>query len=372
MRIYLFHLALSLSVLLFTQGPCPAQATAAQQPLVAQLPQGGVVVFRVKTTSLKTETRAAETEPGVRLPLSPQVLVGEGNVVHRWLTDERGNLVFGYDLRVELLAGSDSFRVSARPLDRRFEARFPALTTGATAEGSRMPPSASTLLRATEEQVVADGETFALDVLINERLGLKVVDYIKVSAEGTHLPVPGYALPARDFALTNVELGVRNYQLSVDGDVLRTASARRSCTGSLVWFALPEGGRFIFSLVPHEGYDFRKLGVIENNKIAFTWKDKRYEWTSDGPVVGSGGVWNLWVLHDPTYVDPFARPASSAAPESKLARMLKDPLGTLSEPAGDVRRNGWQTKERRSVLPVRRVRVQIGGANSIRDLLPKN
>jgi hypothetical protein len=372
MKSTLFRLTLSLGLLLCAQGHAPAQSAAQQPPLVAQLPQGGVVVFRVKTTQLKPDTRAVASEPGVSLPLAPWVLAGEGNVIHRWLTDEQGTLVFGYDLRVEPLAGGNRFRVSARPLDRQFEARLSQAQAGATAQGSQTPMAASTLLRATEEQVVADGETFALDVLINEQLGLKVVDYIKVAAEATQGPMPGFGPPARDFALTNVELGVRNYQLSVDGEVLRTASARRSCTGSLIWFALPEGGRFIFSLVPHEGYDFRKLGVIENNRIAFAWQGKRYEWTSEGPVVGSGGVWNLWVLHDPSYVDPFARPAAGAATESKLGRILRDPLGTLAEPAGDGRRNGLQTKERSAAQAVRRVRVQIGGANSIRDLLPKN
>ncbi|HEX8137749.1 MAG TPA: hypothetical protein VF544_09175 [Pyrinomonadaceae bacterium] len=376
MRRELFHLTLLLSVLLFAQGYGLAQSAAAPQPpppLVAQLPQGAVVVFRVKTTQLNRDARAARSESGLRLPLAPQVLAGEGNVIHRWLSDEKGNLVFGYDLRVEPLAGTHSFRVSARPLDPQFEARLSAAATGGvTAQGLRIESAAATLLRATEEQVVSDGETFALDVLVNEQLGLKVVDYIKVSREATGRPTPGYGPTPRDFALTNVELAVRNYQLSVDGEVLRTASARRSCRGSLIWFALPEGGRFIFSLVPHEGYDFRKLGVIENNRVAFTWKGKRYEWTSDGPIVGSGGVWNLWVLHDAAYVDPFAQPPSGVGPESKLAQILRDPLGTLSEPVGDGRRNGLQTKERRSAVTVRRVRVSIGGANSLGDLLPKN
>jgi hypothetical protein len=370
MKPYLFYLGLLLSVLLFTQRIACAQTTQ-QQPLVAPLPQGGVVVFKIKTTPLNTNTRAADSESGLRLPLTAQVLAGAGNVFHRWLTDEKGNLVFGYDLLVEPVAGTNRFKVSARPLDRQFEARFPASSTGASPERSQMPLALSTLLRATEEQIVSDGETIALDVLVNEQLGLKVVDFIKVATESPRLPAPGVVAPPRDFTVTNVELAIKNYQLNIDGETLRTASARRSCTGALVWFALPEGGRFIFSLAPHEGYDFRKLGVIENNKIAFTWKGTRYEWISDAPVVGSGGSWNLWVLHDPSYVDPFTPPANNAGPESKLARMLRDPLGTLSEPVGDGRRNSLQTKERRAAAAAKRVRVLIGGANNIESLLPK-
>lgn len=341
------------------------------QPVIVSLPRGGHVAFRAKTTTLNPGTT-----PGVAdlsLPLTTQLQLGEGNVVHRLLVDGKGNIVFGYDLMVDASAAIHTFRVTARPLDKLFEARLSARREGSAAN-AQTPLTVNTLTSSTGEHTVEDGETFALDLLVNDRLGLKVVDFVKVAADKSRLQLaPVAPVPARDFAVTNVELAVSNYQLKVDGTPLHTASVRRSCTGSLLWFALPDQGRFIFSLAPHAGYAFEKVGVIEDNKIAFSWKGVRYEWVSEAPIVGSGGVWNLWVLHDATYADGFQSPVDKGKGESRLAQVLTDPLGSLAERIGDPRRSSdLQTREPRSAQQRGRIPVRIGGANSIESLLPKN
>jgi hypothetical protein len=362
------------AVLLLLAATVHAQeAVGAGQPSIVSLPRGGHVAFRVKTTPLNVNavTTTGEAEPS--LPLSAQVQLDEGNVVHRLLVDGHGNIVFGYDLVVDSLTATHTFKVTARPLDKMFEARLRARREGVTGS-SQKPFTVNTLNHSTGEHTVEDGETFALDLLVNDQLGLKVVDYVKVAADKSRLQLaPSAPLPARDFAVTNVELAVNNYQLKIDGTTLRTASVRRGCTGSLLWFALPEQGRFIFSLAPHNGYDFEKVGVIEDNKIVFAWKGVRYEWISEAPIVGSGGVWNLWVLHDPKYVDGFRPPGDKRSEASRLERMLADPLGTLAEKIGDPRRSSdLQTREPRSTQTKERVPVRIGGANSIESLLPVN
>src|SRR3712207_8722088 len=52
------------------------------------------------------------------------------------------------------------------------------------------------------------------------------------------------------------------------------------------WLALRDRGRFVFSLVPRAGYDFRKAARLEGNKISFEWEGERFEWVSTEPVVG--------------------------------------------------------------------------------------
>jgi hypothetical protein len=346
---------------------------SAGQPAIVSLPRGGHVAFRAKTTPLDVSAGTTPGEADLSLPLAAQVQLDEGNVVHRLLADAQGNIIFGYDLVVDALTTAHTFRVTARPLDRLFEARLRARREGLVGN-SQKPFTVKTLNRATGEHTVEDGETFALDLLVNDQLGLKVVDYVKVATDKSRLQLaPSAPVPARDFAVTNVELAVNNYQLRIDGANVRTAGVRRSCTGSLLWFALPEQGRFIFSLAPHNGYGFEKVGVIEDNKIVFSWKGVRYEWISEAPIVGSGGVWNLWVLHDPAYVDGFQAPGNRRSEESKLERVLTDPIGTLAEKIGDPRRGSdLQTREPRSAQAVERVRVRIGGASSIESLLPKN
>lgn len=361
-------------VCLLAATPSARAQRDAPQPLVVSLPQGGFVAFRMKTTPLDINVSTADKESELRLPLTAQVLADDGNVVHRLLVDDKGVLIFGYDLVVEPLATGQRFKVSARPLDREFEARLRARSGAVAARGAQTPFNVSTLAGATGEQHVADGETFALDLMVNEQLGLKVVDYVKVSAEKSRLFAPPVPSPARDFAVTNVELAVNNYQLQIDGETLRTSGVRRSCAGALVWFSLPGRGRFIFSLAPHEGYDFRKVGLVEDNKIAFTWGDVRYEWISDAPIVGSGGgAWNLWVLHDPHDADTFAPPpVAEDRQESKFARVLRDPLRVLAERRGDLREEGGsRSAEKRSARVSERVRVRVGGADRIETLLPK-
>jgi hypothetical protein len=343
------------------------------QPVIVSLPQGGHVAFRVKTTTLNVNAGTTPGEADLSLPLATQVQLGESGVVHRLLVDGHGNIVFGYDLMVDANNAAHTFKVTARPLDKLFESRLSARPEG-TSVRSQTPFNVNTLSRSTGEHTVEDGETFALDLLVNDRLGLKVVDYVKVATDKSRLQLaPVAPLPARDFSVSNVELAVSNYQLKIDGTPLRTASVRRSCTGSLLWFALPEQGRFIFSLAPHAGYNFEKVGVIEDNKIVFSWKGVRYEWISGAPIVGSGGVWNVWVLHDPTYVDGFQSPGDKRKGESKLEQVLTDPLRSLRERIGDPKGSSdLQTREPRSAQQRERIPVRIGGADSMESLLPKN
>jgi hypothetical protein len=82
------------------------------------------------------------------------------------------------------------------------------------------------------------------------------------------------------------------------------------CSGAVIWFYVPGRGRFILSLRPHEGYDFQKMGVIENDQISFTVGTDQYQWISSAPVVLVGGRFGLWVLHDTDYRPELDRHAA--------------------------------------------------------------
>jgi len=70
-------------------------------------------------------------------------------------------------------------------------------------------------------------------------------------------------------------------------------------TGSTMWLGLPGQGMYILSLVPREGYQFRKAGAIRNHVIAFQSGGNHYEIRTSGPIAGAGKAWNLYVLHLP-------------------------------------------------------------------------
>ena len=76
----------------------------------------------------------------------------------------------------------------------------------------------------------------------------------------------------------------------MDGQPLGRNKSTIGCQGSLLWFYVPQRGRFIFSLVPREGYSFQKIGILDNNVIEFIIDGEHYEWVSTLPILPNGGT----------------------------------------------------------------------------------
>jgi hypothetical protein len=285
------------------------------------------------------------------------------NRIHRVFVDRKGELFFGYELTVEPVAETRQFRVSVRPLSAEYEQQ---LRARAAFRGRRLHPSYNPSAFPARPQLVGDGDTFALDVLHNPRTGSKIVDVVTVSFDDPRLQEgPASARPPRDFTLDDVQMKVTGYRLLVDGE--QVARSTSGCSGSLVWFSVTGRGRFVFSLVPRPGYDFRKAASVSHNKISFEWEGERFEWVSSLPVVGGGGNWNLWVFHDPDYSydlfdgDPSAAPKTNSALDESAARLKgKRPRAALTE-----------ASESAPPAPHRRTRVAIGAADRMESLMPK-
>jgi len=369
--------------LLLSCGDARAQsggAAARPEQIVMPLHGEGFIAFRIEAAPAVGAPEVSLKLDEIQDSLTSNVMLAESHVVHRVLSDAAGNFVFGYDLIVEPVAATKQFKVSLRPLSARFEeqlrSRRPSTTT------SRAAQNISTLPRPADAQLIDDGDAFALDLLINPQTGVKIVDVVKVSFDRARLLGAPRSVPLRDFTLGNVELAVRDYELTINGELVGGGrrKAARGCAGALVWFYVPGRGRFIFSLIPHEGYDFQKVGRIEHNKISFTRGGDAYEWTSSAPVVGaSGGNWNLWVLHDANYVSDFDSPeqiiesAPGATADSKTSgtsspEWLRDPLGRIRR----ERRAEFEIREENRTRGAARPRgVLVGGADRIENLLPR-
>jgi hypothetical protein len=238
----------------------------------------------------------------------------ETNTIRRVFIDKDGSFYFGYALVIEPIASSKQFRISVRPLGPEDEQELRARKTFQSRRLSlNYKPAA--LSSSSAPQIIGDGDTFALDVLINPQTGDKITDIVTVSASMKGLEEAPLSEAPRDFTIDDVEMRMVNYRLFINGELVSSGKQAGACAGPLIWFHMPEhGGRFIFSVIPHPGYDFKKIGVIENNKIKFTLNGESYEWISNTPVVGNGGNWNLYVLYDPSYVpDPFLLGVNGAA-----------------------------------------------------------
>ena len=305
-------------------------------------------------------------------PGSPEVSLSfiesedKPNLIHRVFVDGKNEFFFGYELLVEPVAGTRQFRITVRALSAEYEQNLRARRAF---RGRRLHPSYNAAAFSSSPQLIGDGDTFALDVLRNPRTGTKIVDVITVSHDDPRFQEARASDgPARDFSLSDVSLKITNYRLLVNGE-----SAWRStggCSGPLVWFSLADRGRFVFSLVPRPGYDFKKVGKVEHNKISFEWGEDRFEWVSGLPVVSSGGNWSLWVLHDPDYsFDLYDKPRSVGGGDDARPTVEQ----TLRRAGQPKSRAEFGTPGERAGKPVaaRRVRVAIGAADDIERLLPK-
>lgn len=326
------------------------------KPQVVVALQGGAHV------SIRTES----DPPGGWEAPSNFVEAGEKpNVVRRVFVDSKDELFFGYELLVER-AGPDRFLVAVRPLSGEY---LKQLAARPAFRKRRLHPSYNPSAFSTAPQAVGDGDTFALDVLRNPRTGAKIVDVIQVSLSDSERPATD---EPRDFALEDIELQVKNYELLIDGESVYK-SPGGSLSGPLVWLALRDRGRFVFSLVPRPGYDFRKTARLEGNRISFEWNGERFEWVSSEAVVGLGGNWNLWVLHDPDYSFDLFDQSPARASDPTFAQQTAEAVRNAQKrnsQAGYGSNNSNGQPQPAPKRAARRTRVIIGAANSVSDLFP--
>lgn len=267
-----------------------------------------------------------------------QVVGGDKNLFHRAFIDKAGGVYFGYDVEVEPVPGTNQYKLIFKPLSITPHLPSPprrlpqASGAGGNADSKANNRQAAELTALTlpgypEPQIVQIGDTVSLDLLVNPQTGVKIIDLIKIY-DSTNNPVlpfsngsgaaaaTGGNRPAADFSADAMGFKVTSSILKINGQSVNDDrnGSRLGVTGTLIWFYTPERGRFILSLLPRAGYNFRKTGTIQGNKIAFSIGGNDYEWISQNPIVASGnGNWNLWVLHDPNYLPEFPTSKSTSS-----------------------------------------------------------
>jgi hypothetical protein len=106
---------------------------------------------------------------------------------------------------------------------------------------------------------------------------------------------------ARDFTLDDVAFKLTDFRLIINGEVRSGEREVDGISGPLPSFYVPGKGLFIISIGPHEGYDFQKIGVVEGNKISFSYGGDKYEWVSRDSVLPYDGKWHIWVGLDTSF-----------------------------------------------------------------------
>ena len=233
----------------------------------------------------------ARIEPGsVRIP-SGVMAINIGRF-HRVVQDRSQRRYFAYDVLVEPKPGSPAFQVRIEPF---------SLSATDLAEMDVDPSwTYVPLLKYPLVPDVRPGDSVAIDLLENPTTGQKVVDYF-VFKRSTATAAAGLS-PVRDLSLADVHLRLDDFRISVNGTVL-DASTRvgGNISGAVLWFYLPERGRFMMSVLPNPKLGLRRAGEVTNTLLSFTDGSDRYDIKSTSRIVPAGGRYNLYVLHEPQW-----------------------------------------------------------------------
>jgi hypothetical protein len=112
---------------------------------------------------------------------------------------------------------------------------------------------------------------------------------------------------ARDFSAADAELQISQPRVTLNGAPQNTATrGAANVRGSLVWFYLPEHGRYILSLAPRPDLDFQKAGEVRGGAITFTVGDDSIQLECPTPIATGNAPYYLYVLHDPEW-EPTAQ-----------------------------------------------------------------
>lgn len=327
--------------------------------IIVPMQSGAFVVIRTESVPSSTGEATSDLVESEDKP----------NLLRRVFVDRKNEMYFGYELVVERAAEARYFWVTVRALGEDY---LRELRERPAFRGLRLHPSYNATAFPASPQFIRDGDTFALDVFHNPRTGTKIVDVIQISLTDPSLRTAAADVP-RDFSPEDVQLKVSDFKLKVNGETVHRSTG--GCSGAVIWFSLGDRGRFVFSLVERPGFEFRKVGAVRNNTVAFEWGGDRYEWESSRPVVGTGGSWNLWVLHDPDYkLDLFEQPTAPAVAESDKsaaeAERRRRQRGTQTDYDTPSARE-TQPSAQKSQPPTRRTRVVIGSADGVEQLFPR-
>ena len=262
-----------------------------QKPLVVTLKTG---------TSVALSTRSDPADSA--LLFSSQVVVEFDGVIHRLIINQAAGYYFGYNLVITRLPETRQFSVMVRPLDPEYDQSVASRTLFKTRNIGHPDQKGLTaaLTKPSQPQIVDDGASVAIDLLINATTGAKIFDVLKLSFDDLTPNNSPLRAPLRDFTLDDVELNVNNYRLTVNGNLV-ASELSSGFSAPILWFYLPGKGRFIFSINPHAGYNFQKIGVADHNTLSFAVNGDNYLWSSTSPIIERGGHWNIWVLHVPDY-----------------------------------------------------------------------
>jgi hypothetical protein len=260
-------------------------------------------------------------EPPVRnsafRPLGGAFRVTGDSMVH-CIYDRAAQSYFGYEMSVWPGDAGNTRRVTIGPANSAEVVR----ALKGVAGDLPLNPAPQPLYPAP--QIVRNGDTLAMDLMVSPDGRERIVDYVEFSfGVKAEKPAADTAVP-QDFTMDDGplkwELG--QAEARIDGRDFRgyvVVYAWRG--GATPWFYFPGQGRYALSLGPHDG--FEKAGVLRASVISFTADGHEYEIRLTEPPAGLEKAWNLYVSRDAAYLPRPALVNAVVGSVDRLENLVK-------------------------------------------------
>ncbi|HTB13005.1 MAG TPA: hypothetical protein VK752_15595 [Bryobacteraceae bacterium] len=255
----------------------------------------------------------------------------------RILLDNINHAYFGYELFIEqqqpgaYWATFGKLGVSPLDLAGKGNLKFSLNQDGSTNLDWTLLP----LPEIPKPRLIHDGDPLAIELFVDASTGSKLIDDIHIipplrinsflpvpmassRAPVSAPPVPTVSGPARDFAASDADLQILIPRGVTLNGVRQGSIALRNVHGTLIWLYLPEHGRYVLSLTPRPGLDFKKAGEVRGGLISFNFDGDSILLECSNLIAAGDAPYNLWVLHDDQW-EPIAE-----------AQKIRPGLGTVS------------------------------------------
>jgi hypothetical protein len=213
----------------------------------------------------------------------------DANTMHRYMIDRNSRLYFGYDLVLGARDATGGYLATFQPLSQTDHLGSEEIA------GMKL----MMLPKYPAPQTVHDEDTIAVDLMVSPDGSQRLTDYITIL--GQQPAAAKTTAEPRDFTIDDgpVTFDITQLTFWKQGQLYRGMSGFTGKAGATLWVAIPGQGRFILSLVSHEG--FMKAGTIRDNVASFANSGQQYELRFQSPIAGAGKAWNLYVMHDAAF-----------------------------------------------------------------------
>jgi len=267
----------------------------AQNSLAFKFDNGIIVAFKTKTIPPASEKELAKLYKD-----SGSFMQKDISSIQRTYTNDVEKIIFSYGIDIKPNDDGKTFTVSFKPKEKH-RIKYEGYDNKDYLTKS-LPDYPTNI-------VVNDGDTIVLDILENPKTGGKIQDLIKITRENR--PFDDYFSDleeSKDFTLEDVKLQLANYKLYFNGILIERPM---SFSGVSRFFGM-EFNQYdkalVLTAIPVPGYDFKKAGIIDGNKMSFTYNGDKFEIVSTVPILGFGKKWNLWMLNPPREYNDYKIP----------------------------------------------------------------